>query len=159
MSLFHEETLDLFRSDWALLAAGDAADYNAMTIGWGGLGTLWNKRVATVYVKPVRHTFGYMEKNDYFTVGFYPPENRQDLTVMGTLSGRDGDKAAQTSLTLVPLAHGVTFAQAEATLVCRKLYAADLDPACIPQEFVERYYAEEAPHRMYIGEVVEIIRK
>ena len=52
----------------------------------------------------------------------------------------------------------MTFEQAEITLVCRKLYAQDLDLAAIPREIAERVYATEAPHRMFIGEVIDIIR-
>ena len=30
-----------FGKDWALVTAGNMENYNTMTIGWGGLGTLW----------------------------------------------------------------------------------------------------------------------
>ena len=48
-----------------------------MTISWGGLGTLWERPVATVYVKKNRYTFEFMEESDYFTVSFYPKEQRR----------------------------------------------------------------------------------
>ena len=36
-----------------------------MTISWGGMGTLWDKPVVTVYVKLCRYTYGFMnEKSD-----------------------------------------------------------------------------------------------
>ena len=38
------ESFDVFRmfdKQWALAAAGSAEDCNAMTIGWGTLGTIW----------------------------------------------------------------------------------------------------------------------
>ena len=35
--------------------------YNTMTISWGGLGTLWERPVATVYVKKNRYTLAFME--------------------------------------------------------------------------------------------------
>ena len=159
MEAFNVSGFELFARKWGLLAAGDAQDSNAMTISWGGVGTLWGKPMVTVYVMPCRHTYQYMEKNDYFTVSFYPEAYKEDLGVMGTLSGRDGDKVAKTSLTLRPLEHGVTFEQAEVTLVCRKTYWQDLDKANMPQYAIDHHYRTEAPHRMYIGEVVEIIRK
>lgn len=111
---------ELFNKDWALLTAGSIGDYNAMTIGWGQLGTLWNKSVVTVFVKPVRYTHGFMEANEYFTVGFYPQEYRRDLMILGSKSGRDGDKVALTHLTPRAVEHGVTFAQAKLTLICKK---------------------------------------
>ena len=36
--------------DAELLAAGDKEKSNAMTIGWGGIGTLWGRTALTVYV-------------------------------------------------------------------------------------------------------------
>ncbi len=155
---FTTDVFAQFQQRWALLTAGTPADFNTMTISWGGMGTLWSKPVVTVYVKPIRHTFGYMEKNGFFTVSFYPEAYHRDLLTLGTKSGRDGDKVALTGLTPKPLERGVTFAQAEATLVCRKLYAQDLDRSAMPREVAESVYATEAPHRMYIGEVVEILR-
>lgn len=151
--------LQIFNKDWALVTAGERDHYNTMTIGWGGLGTLWSKPVATVYVKPVRYTHDFLESNDYFTVSFYPEKYVQALGILGTLSGRDGDKVAQSGLTPLFLEHGVTFAEASVTLVCKKIYRQDLDVSAMPKSAVDRYYYNEAPHTMYIGEVVEVIKK
>ena len=67
----------LFDEHWALVTAGTPEDYNTMTISWGSLGTIWaprgnGKQIATIYVKPSRHTFGYLEQSDYYTVSFFP---------------------------------------------------------------------------------------
>ena len=42
--------------DAELLAAGDKEKSNAMTIGWGGIGTLWGRTALTVYVAEKRYT-------------------------------------------------------------------------------------------------------
>ena len=156
---FTTDIFSRFNEKWALLTAGTGEDFNGMTISWGGLGTLWGKPVATVYVKPIRYTWQYMEKYGFFTVSFFPAEYRDDLMIMGSKSGRDGDKIALTRLTPAALEHGVAFAQAETTLVCRKIYWQDLIRENMPPEVAERIYTPEEPHRMYIGEVVEILRK
>ena len=144
---------------WALASAQkpDGA-VNTMTISWGGLGTLWERPVATVYVKKNRYTFAFMEESDYFTVSFYPEEQRRALSLLGSTSGRDGDKVAAAGLTPEFLPRGITFRQAETTLVCRKIYCQDLDLEQIPQEVRDAFYKDEPVHRMYIGEVVEIIK-
>lgn len=147
-----------FDKKWALLTAGTEGSFNTMTISWGGLGTLWSRPVATVYVKPCRYTYEFMERNDYFTVSFFPEDYKKDLGLLGSKSGRDGDKLALTSLHAKPLENGMGFAEAELTLVCKKLYFQDLDASRIPEDALDRYYKTEAPHRMYIGEVVDIIK-
>ena len=53
----------------------------------------------------------------------------------------------------------MTFKEAHTTYVCKKIYFQDLDLNQIPEDAIKNYYETEAPHRMYIGEVVEIITK
>lgn len=151
---FNTEIFSQFNKKWALVCAGTPEDHNAMTISWGGMGTLWGRPVVTVYVKPIRHTFNYLNANEYFTVSFFPEECRDALNIMGTLSGRNTDKDAASGLTAVAFGQGTSYAQAQTTLLCRKLYAQDLDAAAMPPEVVKAIYSKEAPHRMFIGEVV-----
>ena len=66
------DAFDEFHRQWALVTAGSPEDHNSMTVSWGGIGSLWGKPVATVYIRPNRHTYGYFEANEYFTVSFYP---------------------------------------------------------------------------------------
>ena len=150
---------ELFDKQWALLTAGSIDNHNSMTISWGGTGTLWSKPVATVYVKPCRYTHDFMEENDYFVLSFFPEEYRRNLGVMGSVSGRDVDKDKEGKLT--PVKHGdvVIYQEAELTLVCKKIYQNDLDINVIPEEEIKRHYSSQAPHTMYIGEIVEIINK
>ena len=155
MKEFPIDAFAQFDKKWALVCAGTPERHNAMTVSWGAL---WSRPVATVYIKPVRYTYQFMEENEYFTVSFYPESCRKALAVMGTKSGRDCDKDAASGLTPVAAGESTTYAQAEVTLLCRKIYSQDLDLARIPADAVKTYYETEAPHRMYIGEVVDVIR-
>ncbi len=155
------EIFSLFSQKWALLTAGTKDHFNSMTIGWGGMGTLWQKPVVTVYVKPCRYTYEFMNANDYFTVSFYPEENRKALAVMGSKSGRDCDKVKESGLTPKYLENSVTYEQAEITILCKKIYYDDLIIERFPSE-AKKFYEkdkEKEPHRMYIGEVIDIIKK
>ena len=154
---FNAQSFQIFDKDWALLTAGDPSHYNTMTIAWGGLGTLWGKPVATVYVRHTRYTHAFMERGDFFTVSFYPESARKALALLGKLSGRDCDKVAASGLTPVFLEHGVTFREARATLVCKKIYRQDLDPAAMPEDVRARYYNNDETHTMYVGEVIDIL--
>ena len=157
MKEFFDKSLTIFQSDWALVTAGNMENYNTMTIGWGGLGTLWRKPVCTVYVKPCRYTHSFMDSNDYFTVSFFENEHRSALSVLGTKSGRNGDKVAEVGFTAVAAGESVTFKEAKTTLLCRKIYRQDMCLDSMPAEAVEKYYTEEAPHTMFVGEVIDII--
>ena len=157
MTEFFDKSLNIFQSEWALVTAGTADNYNTMTIGWGGLGTLWRKPVCTVYVKPCRYTHSFIDNNEYFTVSFYDSCYRDALALLGTKSGRDCDKVAEAGFEAVPCGESVTFSQAKTTLLCKKIYRQDLDIQNISSDIIEKYYTEEAPHTVFVGEVIEVI--
>lgn len=165
ISSLNVDIFSLFDSDWALLTAGTLEEgYNAMTISWGQLGSLWGmpgkaKKIATVFVKPLRYTFKFMEKSGIFTISWFPREFRKDLGILGSKSGRDGDKLALTGLSPKAVAGGVGYEQASLTLVCRKIYSDKLDRERIPADAVQTFYLDEEPHHLYIGEVVHMERQ
>ena len=156
---FTTDIFSAFDKKWALLTAGSMDDFNTMTISWGALGTIWGKPTATVYVRTSRYTHDFMEKSDFFTVSFYPEDYRKTLTVLGTKSGREIDKMHDSGLTPVPAGESVSFAEAEITLVCRKMYMQPLETARMPEEIARAIYGNDAPHDMYLGEVVDVISK
>ncbi len=153
------EVLRAFGGQNALLTAGDRTAANTMTIGWCQAGRLWNLPVCTVYVRPERYTYGFMEAQDYFTVSVLPAEHRKTMALCGSQSGRDVDKFAACGLTLAYGAGDAPYPeQAELVLVCRKLYVQDMDAACVRAEpEIARFYGEPGGwHRIYTGQIVEI---
>ncbi|MBP3707828.1 MAG: flavin reductase [Clostridia bacterium] len=143
--------------EWALLTSGNENQFNTMTVSWGGLGTLWGKPVVTVYVKPIRYTYKFMENNEYFTLSFYDEEYKKDLRLLGSTSGKDCDKVALTKLTPEFYENTVTFNESKLTLICKKIYFQDLDIKQIPKELINKFYKTDPIHRMYIGEVIDIV--
>ncbi len=157
MNTLAMDAYDTFHRSWALVTAGQMDHFNTMTISWGGIGCLWGKPVATVYVRPSRYTYEFMEQYDHFTVSFYPDECHRALGVLGQKSGRDCDKVGLVGFDPVPFGESVTFAQAKTTLLCRKIYWQDLDPDHIPNDIREKHYVEgERLHRIYIGEILAV---
>ncbi len=154
---FDTDIFTLYDKKWALLTAGNENDFNTMTISWGGLGTIWNKPVATVYVRTSRLTHDYMDKNEYFTVSFYPEKYRSILGVLGKKSGREMNKMKDSGLTPKKAGESMTFEEAEVTFLCRKLFVQELKTENMPENIAKTMYAGQAAHDMFIGEVVEII--
>lgn len=148
-----------FHDEWALLTVGQKEHFNTMTISWGGMGTLWSKPVITVYVKPCRYTYEFMENNDYFVVSFFDGQYKKDLGILGSHSGRNENKIALTSLSPIEVNHGMSYQEAIQTIICKKIYEQDLEKEKIPEYAIENYYTNEPVHRMFIGEVIEIIEK
>lgn len=162
---FNTDIFNLFDRHWAVLTAGTPDKYNAMTISWGSMGTIWGepgngRPIITVYVNPLRYTYGVLNETDRFTVSFLPEDNRRDLLLLGSRTGRNGSPLKDTSLT-VKEDHGfVTFAEAIYTFECEKLYAETLKKENIPAAIAAQFYGpQEEAHRMYIGEVIRLLRK
>lgn len=149
----------IFNKEWALLTSGPINKHNSMTISWGEMGTLWNKNVVTVYVKPCRYTYQFMEDNDLFVVSFFDESYKNALSIMGFKSGRDVNKDELSKLTPMEYKGVTIYQEASLILICKKIYFNDLLIENIPGEAIEQHYQKEKPHRMYIGEVVEIINK
>ena len=151
----------LFQKRTPLLTAGDRRGCNTMTIGWGGLGTLWRKPVCTVYVRPQRYTYEFMEQNNWFTVSILPETMEEALRICGTKSGRDIDKCKSCGLTVGYAEGDAPYPkEAELVLVCRKLYADDLRPEKFTDASLnEAFYPEHDYHRAYVGEIVQVLAK
>ena len=157
---------DLFRNQWALATAGTPEHFNTCTVSWGSMGTLWSRSVITIYLHPSRYTTGFFLNNDTFTVSFFPPECRQALSLLGTLSGRDGDKVAASGLTPVPFGNSVTFAEATQTFLCRKISQQQFAKEGLAPEIQANYRTKPGvfppdengdwqPHWVFVGEIIK----
>lgn len=146
-------------SDARLLCAGDYTKSNAMTIGWGAIGTVWGRPALTVYVAQQRYTKEFIDKTEYFTVMTF--ENGDVLTYMGTKSGRDGDKAQALGLTTAYTANGTPYyTEAKVVIECKLMYGASFDPKGFKDVPKQMYkHMPSTIHWMYIGEVLNAWKK
>lgn len=160
-----ENAFDLIGKEWMLITAKrDDNKVNTMTASWGGIGWLWNKPVAFIFVRPERYTHEFIEEADRLTLSFYPESMRQALQICGTKSGRDGDKIQEAGLTPLALESGaVTFDQSRLTLDCRKLFKSDMQAAnFLDKTLLERWYNDQPGgglHTIYVVEIEEVYTK
>ena len=162
---FSGSAFERIGSDWMLISAGDVdkdkGNWNTMTASWGGLGVLWGKNVAFIFIRPSRRTFGYANDAKVFTLSFFHESHRAALNLCGEKSGRDTDKALAAGLT--PIFFGdefdgqgsaLSFKEAKEIIICKKFYAQDIDPALFLDGSIEKHYNGKDYHRMYIGEII-----
>ena len=136
--------------------AGDRV--NSMTIGWGALGTDWNKPVFTAYVRESRFTRELLDKNPEFTVNIPLDEcDRKILGVCGSKSGRNTNKIAECGLTLVPsdIVSVPGIKELPLTLECKIVCRQKQEPALIAEHYRSMFYpSPEDAHILYYGEIV-----
>lgn len=148
---------------WLLLAVGDLSrdSFNCMTIGWGFLGVMWNKPCFIAAVRPTRYSYEFMNRYPDFTVTGFPESRREDLKILGSRSGRDGDKLGATTLTPIPASKvaSPSFREANLLIECKTMYRSDLDPKAFIDPSIAAHYDGTDHHRMYYGEVLSISTK
>lgn len=147
-------------TQWMLITAGDEEKHNTMTASWGGLGIMWGKNIATVYIRPQRYTKEFVDANDTFTVSFFPEKCRKALQICGSVSGRDVDKEKEAGLTPYYVDGTTAFEEAELIFVCRKQYHQDMLPECFDEaKNDEKWYPGKDYHTMYMAEITKVLVK
>lgn len=112
----HAEPFAMIGRQWMLVSAEKEGRVNTMTASWGGMGVMWGKDVAFVFLRPQRFTKEFVDAAGRFTLSFYGEEHRADLAYLGRVSGRDEDKIAKVGFGLGSLGASLIGAPARADL-------------------------------------------
>lgn len=151
---------DLWANKWFLLTSGNFSEnhFNTMTVAWGYFGIMWNKPVAVVVVRPTRFTFEFMKQYETFTLSAFDKAYKKDLSLLGTKSGRNCDKIAETNLTPAKsvIIEAPAFKEAELIIECKKIYWDDFKPENFLDTAIDNSYPKKDYHRMYFGEILNI---
>jgi flavin reductase (DIM6/NTAB) family NADH-FMN oxidoreductase RutF len=156
---FGDKTHGLMRGDGLyLVAKGRDGAANAMTIGWGLVGTLWRKSFFIVAVRLSRHTYNLLEESDSFTVCLPSKGMAKALDFCGTKSGRNYDKFKELGLTAKK---GL---QVEAPYIeecpvhyeCKIAFKTLVKQGALPVEIEEDVYPNKNYHALYYGQVLGV---
>jgi len=153
--------LHLWQKQWVILSCGDfkSGKFNAMTVGWGSLGTMWNDPFAQVVVRPQRYTREFIDRYDTFTLSVFHRKYQKKVLLMGQISGRDTDKIKEAGFTPIESTKVAApgFAEADLIMECQKIYWQDMDPALfLDPEIDKKNYPEKDYHRIYYGKIVAV---
>lgn len=159
----HELTdrpIGMIAKDWMLVTASKPdGTSNCMTASWGGLGELWGKPVAFLFIRPQRYTYEFTEAGNIFTLTWFSDDMRDKLAFCGAKSGRDVDKVAECGFTAVTDGDGaIYYSEATRVMKLKKLYAQKITPECaFDRELLDFHYPQKDYHTMYICEILEIL--
>ena len=157
---FNESVFKVIGKAWLLLAGTVDGKTNAMTASWGGMGIMWGKPVAYVFIRPQRYTKEFVDNSQGMTISVFGEDKRKMLSYFGTVSGRDEDKIAKSGLTKVEDNGQVYFDEARVAMVCRKLYAQELKQECfVDKDSDAKWYPDKDYHTMYVMEIEKLLIK
>lgn len=145
--------------EWALVSAGSKKAANAMTVSWGGVGVLWGKNVAFIFVRDSRYTKEFIDNGSFFSISCFDKSYKDALNYCGTHSGRDEDKIEKAGLTWA-YKHSIPYLdEANFVLLCEKLSATKIDEASFISSDIKKWYEDNDFHTMYIGEIIEAMAR
>jgi flavin reductase (DIM6/NTAB) family NADH-FMN oxidoreductase RutF len=155
-----DNVFELMDKDWMLITAGTYDNYNCMTASWGGMGILWKKPVAFVFIRPNRYTYEFAENSQRMSLSFFPEKYRDVLNLCGTKSGREIDKMHLEGITPMISGEGTTFfEEARMVIFIKKLYAGFIDKESVLEQDIHKLYNGNDYHKMYIGEIEKVMVK
>lgn len=148
--------------EWMLITAGTGSGFNTMTASWGHLGSLWGRGggmpTSVIFIRPQRYTKAFVDREAMYTLCFFSPRYKAQLSYLGSHSGRDEDKVARAGLTPVHGPGYTYFDEASLVMVCRKLYQAPLEEAgFLDRQVMEESYPQRDFHTMYIGAIEKVL--
>jgi flavin reductase (DIM6/NTAB) family NADH-FMN oxidoreductase RutF len=124
-----------------------------MTASWGGLGVLWGQDVAFVFIRPQRYTKEFMDKQGCFSLSFFDGY-KQEMGVLGSVSGRDRDKIAEVGMHVTMLDGVPAFEEAKLVLVLDTLYTDEIKPEKFLQaDLIEQWYPKKDWHTAYVAKI------
>lgn len=154
----NENFVKLIANDWALLTAKDGEGCNPMTVSWGGIGELWGKDTATVFVRESRYTKGLIDNETHFSLCFLKDESRDVHKFCGSKSGRNYDKVKETGLTPVYSESAPYFEESKFVLICRKMACQLLDKdGFIDHDIMKKWYSDNDMHYIYFAEIEKVL--
>ena len=146
-------------TQWMLITAGDEEKHNTMTASWGGLGIMWGKPVAYIFIRPTRYTKEFVDKAEGLSLSVFPEEYRKMMNYFGTVSGRDEDKIKKAGLTVCHDNGRTYFDEARVTMLCRKLYAQPLASEFFVDKSCDEKWYKDDYHTMYVVEIEKLLVK
>ena len=153
---FIVETERLLKEGGLLLVSeGEDGKPNAMTIGWGLVGTMWREPFFVVAVRLSRHTYKLMEEADKFTVCLPSKGMAEALNVCGTKSGRDMDKFKELGLT-AKKGHAVEapyIGECPVHYECEVAFKTQVEKGELKEELESHVYASGDYHVLYYGHI------
>lgn len=150
----------LIGDEWLLVTAGTENKYNTLTASWGGLGVFWGKNSATIYIRESRYTKEFIDNNSTFTLSFFNEEYKKSLSICGSVSGRDVNKAQKANLTPIFNNDSTYFEEAKMVMICKKMYHTEMKVENFDEpKFNEEMYSNGDYHTIYIAEILKVLIK
>ena len=145
-----------------VITAGKEDHYNSMTASGGGLGLLFKKPTTWCILRANRYTLEMIQKEQTYTMSYFPNEYKEQILFLGSKSGRDSEKMKEVELTSVQTPSGdISFKEARLIFECKLTEITTPNPddfyAQEAKNYIREAYKEESDYRKYVfGEITNV---
>ncbi|KAA6306704.1 Flavoredoxin [termite gut metagenome] len=130
-----------------------------MTGSGGGMGLLFKKPTTWCLLRADRYTLELIQKEQTYTLSYFPNEYREQMLFLGSKSGRDGEKMKEARLTSVQTPSGDrSFKEARLIIECKLTQITTPNPNDFysqeAKDYINEAYKDANDYRNYVfGEI------
>lgn len=148
-------------NEWMLITSGGKEKVNTMTASWGGVGVMWGKNVAFIFIRDTRYTKEFIDNGETFSLTFLDSSYKRALKYIGAVSGRDEDKINNAKLHLDYAKDDTPYIdEGNFIFICKKMSATRItEDQFIDPSIKDKWYSDGNMHTMYIGEIIDILAR
>jgi flavin reductase (DIM6/NTAB) family NADH-FMN oxidoreductase RutF len=145
-----------------VITAGKEDHYNSMTASGGGLGMLFKKPTTWCILQANRYTLEMIQKEQTYTMSYFPNEYKEQILFLGSKSGRDSEKMKEVELTSVQTPSGdMSFKEARLIIECKLTALTTASPNDFytqeAKDFINEAYKEANVYRkLLFGEITNV---
>lgn len=149
-----------------VVTVGGKNNYNSMTASGGGMGLLFRKPVTMLLFPSKRYSLELIEKEQKYTMSYFPDEYRKQVMFLGSKSGRNTEKMKEVELSAIQTPSGnMSFKEARLIIDCKLL---QITTPVFPDDFYSKEaidymrepYKDLGEHRKYVfGEIMHVWEK
>ena len=145
-----------------VITAGKEDHYNSMTASGGGLGLLFGKPTTWCILRADRYTLEMIQKEQTYTMSYFPNEYKGQILFLGSKSGRDSEKMKEVELTSVQTPSGnMSFQEARLIIECKLTQITTANPDDFytqeTKDLINKAYKEANVFRKYVfGEITNV---
>ena len=157
-----DSVFTLVGKDFFAITAGKSDQYNSMIGSGGGMGMLFKKPTTWCVLRADRYTLELIQKEQTYTMSYFPNEYKERMLFLGSQSGRDSEKMKEVELTRVQTPSGdMSFKEARLILECKLTQITTPDPNdfCTQEakDYLNEAYKDATDYRQYVfGEITHV---
>jgi flavin reductase (DIM6/NTAB) family NADH-FMN oxidoreductase RutF len=157
-----DNVFTLVGKDCFVITAGKVDHYNSMMGSGGGLGVLFKKPTTWCGLRADRYTLEMIQKEQTYTMSYFPSDCKEQMLFLGSKSGRDSEKMKEVELTSVQTPSGdMSFKESRLIIECKLTEITTPNPNDFyskeAKDWINEAYKEESDYRKYVfGEITHV---